>query len=65
MNNNYELSQDIVRDIAQVRQIIQTTLTRRGNGKEDPIRIITQFWSLEGELLAEVDPLSSSNKESQ
>ncbi len=45
-------------DEAKVIQVIETTLTRRGNGDsiESPIRIITQYWSLEGKLLAEVDP---------
>jgi hypothetical protein len=27
-----------------------------GHSMDDPIRIITQYWTLEGELLAEVDP---------
>ena len=42
----------------KVIQVIVTTLLRRGSGKseEDPIRIITQYWSLDGELLAEIDP---------
>lgn len=43
---------------AKVIQVIVTHLQRRGDGKADPIRIITQYWSLEGKLLAEVDPLS-------
>jgi hypothetical protein len=48
-------------DQAEVIQVIRTTLQRRGSGKseEDPIRVITQFWSLDGELLAEVDPCTS------
>lgn len=45
-------------DYARVVQVIETRLERRGSGKDvtSPIRIITQYWSLEGELLAEVDP---------
>jgi hypothetical protein len=45
-------------DTCRVIQVIETTLTRRGSGKseDDPIRVITQYWSLDGELLAEVDP---------
>lgn len=45
-------------DEAKVIQVIVTTLTRRGTGKDadSPIRIVTQYWSLDGELLAEVDP---------
>ena len=45
-------------DYARVIQVIETRLERRGIGKDesDPIRIITQYWSLDGVLLAEVDP---------
>lgn len=33
------------------------TKDRRGNGTEqEPTRIVTQYWTLEGELLAERDP---------
>ena len=49
----------IINNMDTVEQItvIKTTLLRRGEGiKEDPVRIITQYWSLDGELLAEVDP---------
>ncbi len=43
-------------DAARVIEVIQTTLTRRGDGKEDsPVRIITQFWGKDGTLLAERD----------
>lgn len=41
-----------------VMQVIRTTNLRRGDGKETPIRAITQFWSMDGDLLAEVDPLA-------
>lgn len=46
-------------DYARVIQVVETTLERRGSGKDDsdPIRVITQYWSLDGELLAEVDPV--------
>ena len=45
-----------IRD-AEVIQVIRTTLERRGEGVEnDPIRRITQYWTLDGDLLAEVDP---------
>lgn len=44
-------------DTAQVIQVIKTTLLRRGKGIEgDPIRVITQYWTLDGELLFEFDP---------
>ena len=44
-------------DTAVVMQVIRTTLLIRGIGTpESPMRFITQYWSLDGELLAEVDP---------
>jgi len=43
---------------ACVIKVIQTTLLRRGDGKKTPVRIIEQFWSLDGALLAENDPLA-------
>jgi len=33
----------------------RTELAMRGDGQSDPIRRLIQFWSLDGELLAEVD----------
>lgn len=46
-------------DEAKVIQVIVTTLLRRGDGKsaETAIRVVTQYWSLDGKLLAEVDPM--------
>jgi hypothetical protein len=42
---------------ARVIPVIETTLLRRGRGTVgDPIRRVTQYWSLDGKLLAEVDP---------
>jgi len=48
---------DMPYDCARVIQVVQTTLLRRGEGKSegDPVRVIEQFWSLDGELLAEND----------
>ena len=45
---------------ARVIQVIETHLLRRGSGKDssDPIRIIRQYWTLDGKLLAEVDPIN-------
>lgn len=44
-----------------VMQVIRTTLTRRGTGNPiSPIRVITQYWSMQGDLLAEVDPFASA-----
>lgn len=38
--------------------LIKTELTRRGSGQSesDPVRIITEFWSEDGELVVEIDP---------
>lgn len=47
-------------DKAEVIQVIRTTLTRRGDGKDDPIRVITHYWTLDGQLLAEVDPCETA-----
>lgn len=45
-------------DIARVIPVIETTLLRRGDGSEaDPMRIVTQYWSVDGEFLAERDPV--------
>lgn len=41
-------------DSARVIKVIETTLSRRGEGVEgDPIRIITEYWTLDGEKLCE------------
>lgn len=45
---------------AKVVRVIVTELELRGDGKSDrsPMRRVMQFWSLDGNLLAEVDPCS-------
>jgi len=43
-------------DTAKMIEVIETTLLRRGNGKEIPVRVITQYWAKDGTLLAEYDP---------
>jgi len=45
----------------QVIKVIRTTLERRGNGKDDPIRRIEQYWDMEGNLIIENDPCKSIN----
>jgi len=55
MEPNYN-TQQIDNNTARIMQVIVTTLSKRGNGINDPIRIITQYWTLDGKLLAEVDP---------
>lgn len=43
-------------DKAVLIQVICTTIARRGRGiSDDPIRVVTQYWSTSGELLAEID----------
>lgn len=40
----------------EVIQVIRTNLKRRGKGIEnDPIRIVEQYWNMEGKLLFEID----------
>lgn len=60
-----EKSTDPGMDSVRVIQVVETTLTRRGKGIEsDPIRIVRQYWSLDGRLLAEVDPQRDEKAES-
>lgn len=41
----------------EVIQVIKTTLQRLGDGINDPIRVVTQYWDMQGNLLWEVDSL--------
>ncbi len=47
-------------DDLEVLQVVRTRLLRRGAGKDasDPIRIIEQFWAMDGTLLVERDPFA-------
>lgn len=49
-------------DTARVIQVVETTILRRGDGQDarSPVRIITQYWTLDGTLLAEVDPCAET-----
>lgn len=42
----------------EVKQVtlIRTTNKRAGDGISDPIRVIEQYWNLDGSLLFEYDP---------
>lgn len=41
----------------RVIQVVKTNLLQRGKGIEgDPIRRVTQYWSMQGDLLWEDDP---------
>lgn len=47
----------------RVIQVICTTLLRRGRGTDaEPIRIVTQYWSMQGDLLAERDPFLEAQR---
>lgn len=48
-------------DKAKVIKVIETT-SIRGSGEtpEDMCRIVRQYWSLDGKLLAENDPIEKS-----
>ncbi|WP_295238264.1 hypothetical protein [Veillonella sp.] len=41
--------------------VIETKSTKGNGTKEDPVRVIKQYWSLNGELLAEKDTLVSKS----
>ena len=42
---------------ARVIEVVETDICRRGSGKnsDSPIRVVVQYWSKDGTLLAEVD----------
>lgn len=42
---------------ARIIEVIETDLTRRGNGEtsDDPVRIVYEYWSKDGNKLAERD----------
>lgn len=40
---------------ARVIQVIETKADRGFGTKQDPVREVTQYWDLDGKLLAEVD----------
>lgn len=38
------------------KEVIITTLSRRGDGSNSPIRVITEVWDKDGSKIAENDP---------
>lgn len=45
-------------DSARLLLVIETKAARgSGNDPDDPVRTVTEYWSLEGRKLAEVDPI--------
>ena len=46
---------------AQVIQVIKTESLRGEGTEKEPCRIVKQYWSFDGELLAENDPSMKSD----
>ena len=42
---------------ARVIQVIETKTTRGSGTPDQPVRIVTEYWPLKGEKLAESDPI--------
>lgn len=40
---------------AKVIQVIETTAKRGLGTEKDPVRVVTQYWDLDGNFLAEMD----------
>lgn len=48
---------------ARLIQVIETEIELRGKGTEaDPLRRVTQYWSTDGQLLAERDPFKERSE---
>lgn len=47
-----------IMDTVKRLELIETTLTRRGSGKDShsPVRVVTQLWTTAGQLVMERDP---------
>lgn len=50
-------------DSAKVIQVIQTKSARGAGTKNQPCRIVTEYWSLEGQKLAEADSQADGQQE--
>lgn len=48
-----------------IQEFIVTYLQRRGDGINDPIRVVPQIWTKEGELVAEWDPCAEPEQENE
>lgn len=46
-----------------VIQVIETELEKRGDGDKTPIRRVRQYYTLEGNLLAEFDPFDETHRD--
>ena len=47
---------------ARLIEVIETTTRTRGDGKDDPVRVITEYFDKDGKKLAEVDPISNEQR---
>ena len=47
-------------DLARIIPVIQVLETRGSGEKRDPVRLVTSYWSLNGEKLFEKDPYACS-----
>lgn len=47
----------------EIIQLIRTRLTKRGDGKSTPVRVIEQYWSMEGKLIFEIDNCKEEARE--
>lgn len=45
-------------DSARMIRVIETRSARGSGEPNQPVRIVTEYWSLKGEKLAENDPIS-------
>jgi hypothetical protein len=50
---------------AKVIQVIETKALRGEGVEGDPVRDILQYWTLDGRLIAEWDPVTDGDKEPQ
>ena len=48
-------------DVARVIQVIETRSCRGDGTQENPCRIVIQYWSLEGKMLAEKDSYNEND----
>ena len=52
--DNVEINVEFVTKKAEVIQVIRTNIATRGDGTtKSPTRFVTQYWTLDGELLFE------------
>lgn len=51
--------------MAKLIQVIEAEETRGRGVESDPVRRVKQYWSTDGELLAEVDPWKECNEQTE